>query len=271
VAAATAWPNVQIERDDRQPGRRKLHAKSADAGLAWTTLNRGSERRLRRRRRSRDTPRDDGGWIRHAAAVGIVPGDPKVSIRSGDKTQGVLPELLVRQIEQGPLGDERRPPRPISAAFERQPLQVRNRQAFDPDHVDSVRRPEVDFEAAGLLGGGYAQDAARNPLALRCWRLDEQVWHWTSAVSDEPKIGQPILRVVPFAPSQYAKRRAGGEQAGIDRQPLRSWSDGHHRHFVNGSRFLLREADKRHDRQTGRDEEDNHTLHVAVLGLRTYF
>ncbi len=61
-----------------------------------------------------------------------------------------------------PSDDEHRPARAIAAAFERQTLQERRRQALDPDHVDGLARAEIDLEAARLLRRGDRRAAPRS-------------------------------------------------------------------------------------------------------------
>ena len=271
MPAGDAEPDFKLDRHDWQLRAGQPDAISAHPRFARTPLDRRVQSGRNRRRRDRDTPRGDRTRIRHAAAVGIVPRDAEISIRPRRKADRILPKLLVRQIEQRPFGREHRPAFAIPAAFERQPLQVRRWQPLDPNHVDWIRGSKVDLEAAALLRGGDAQDVAADPLALGRLRVNQQVWNRTSALADEPKVGQTVFRKVPLAPLEHAKRRAGRQESGVDRQPVRARPGRHDGPLVGCLRRLLREDEQRKDRQRDRGNQQRRALHVAVLVLRTNF
>ena len=195
MATGDARTNVEIQRDDRQPGSRKPDAVSADTRFARTPFDRRGKRGCGRRRRNRDAPRGDRTGIRHPAAVRIVPGDAKIPIRSRRETESVLPKLLVGQIEQRSLRHEHRPALAIATALERQPLQMRDGQPFDSNHVDGARCAKVHFKAAALLRGGDIEEAAADPFPLGRRRVDR----------------------AGTAPDGHPRRRAGGRSSHLRR------------------------------------------------------
>ncbi len=166
---AAPEPDVEIERDDRQPGRRQPHAEAADARLARTPLD----------RRERASAAAAGAWPRRAApstaaGIGTRPLFASFHVtRTYRYGPGAKPSVFWRSPSSGrsnsvPSADEHRPALAIAAALERQALQVRDRQAFDTDHVDGGRRAEVDLEAAGLLRrrrrSGCCRESTRAPV-----------------------------------------------------------------------------------------------------------
>ncbi len=224
----------------------------AAARLARTALDGERGRERRRGHDARDQPHGGGRRRRHAAAVGIVPGEAEVAERSRGERQLRLTELLVRQIEEGAFRDQQRPVRAVAAAFQPYAFEERRRQAVDPQPIGRSDLAEVRLEAAFLLSVGVDRGDGKNGRRPPC-RFSQRFGH--QQVRNFARVGVEETEVAQFPVDAREERHVDGQAArppavGGDRA-LEAERGGRHGLLRGGGRLQHDGRGKNRARQSG--------------------
>ena len=257
--------HVELHRDDRQRRRRQSQPVAAAARFRWSPVERyvcGRKGRHEARLfAGRHRPRQ-----RHAAAVGIVPGDPHVAIDAGRERQLGIRDALLRQVEKRSFALEHCPAGAIAAPLEPQPFQEGRRKARQSDAIDRLRGLEVHLETTGRLGRGHGEETTVQPDRID--RLVHQdVWNRLAGGVDQSKVLQSAVSEDARAAPRDTEGRTVRKQRNVDREPARPAASGLYRAAVCIAWLLPRDERSRpqQDQQAEHETADHH----ASLGFES--
>ncbi len=186
-----------------------------------------------------------------------------LALRESDLGPG---QPLLGKVEEGPLGHEDRPPRPVAASFEAEALQERRGETRDAEAVDPAERAEVGLEAARALRLRDREERRADPRRLLLHGRHEEVRDLAPVGGEEAEV------VEEGAPRACLGAR---EERPVDGEAIRARGPGRDRPrepegLGDRADTLLRHRGEG-DGEEREGDEAAHRRHSFSRGARTNF
>ena len=140
-----------------------------------------------------------------------------LALREADLGPG---QPFLGKVEEGPLGHEDGPARPVAASLEAEALEERRGEPRDAEAVDPAERAEVGLEAARALRLRDREERRADPRRLFPHGRDEEIRHLAPAGVEEAEV------VEEGAPGA---RFGAREERPVDGEAVRARRPGRHR------------------------------------------